>query len=165
MFGAVLKYRGAVPKIAAKRRNVIYKEGFTLALTFWHFQFRPKHFTHAGAREYKYTPRKGESGSGRKFKGSYTARKLKQFGHTRPLEYSGTSKALSSQQNIKATSKGGRAIIRAPALNFRHPNSEIRMRDEMTRVSDAERQKLATQYETYVTAGFNRLTESETKTV
>ena len=56
------------------------------------------------ARNYRYAKRSGERGSGRKFRGSYTERKLKLFGHTRPLELSGEGKRLALyQRNIAAT--------------------------------------------------------------
>lgn len=168
MFGAVLKYRGATPKLAARVRNQVQKEGIEKSLSHWHAHMRPKHFTHEGAREYGYTPRQGERGSQHRFKGSYTQRKLQKFGHTRPLEFSGTSKALSANKNIKATSKGGRCKINAPALNFKHPNSTIVMRDEMTRVTRAEASEIAEQvFQPFMAQRFEQLTASatETKTV
>jgi hypothetical protein len=165
MFGAVLKYSGATPKLAARQRNAVQKEAFAYALKFWHAKYRDKHFTNAGATEYGYTPRKGERGSGRRFKGSYTAYKLKKMGHTRPLEFSGRSRALAARENVTSTSKGGRARINAPALNFRNRFSQINMRDEMTRVSDAERSALTREFGDYLTGRFARLTAKETVTI
>jgi len=165
MFGAVLKYRGATPKMAARERNAIQKDAFIETLTYWHTHHRQKHFTNAGAVEYGYLPRSGDRGSRRKFVGSYTQRKLLKFGHTRPLEFSGASRALSANRNVKATSKTARCIISAPALNFRNPKSPIRMREEMTRVSPAERIELVNHFEEYMLERFNKITASETKTM
>ena len=162
MFGCVLKYRGPVPKIARRERNKIQKEGFEYALTYWHGKFREKHFTHAGATEYKYLPRSGERGHGRKFKGSYNQQKLRKFGHTRPLEFSGESRQLTRTLKIKATSKSGRCILNARKFNFRNPKSKIDMRDEMTRVSDPERTVLAEEFQDYISGRFNRIMASET---
>lgn len=163
MFGAVLKYEGPTPKIATRKKNEIYKEGFVAALTIWHAKFSDKHFTNAGATEYRYTPRSGERGSKRKFKGSYSARKLKKFGHTRPLEFSGESRRrVRASQKIKATSKGGRCILSAPALNFRNPKSPINMREEVTRVSPRERTELAAEFGDYIRGRFQRISDKET---
>lgn len=165
LFGAVIKYRGAVPKIAVRKRNEVYKLAYRETMEYWHAHFRLKHFTHAGAREYGYTPRKGEAGSNRKFAGSYTQRKLRKYGHTRPLEFTGESKARSANANITATSRGARCRMNLPRLNWKHPKSLIAPRDEMTRISPAERQFLQTYFEQRVQAGFAAITTTETVTV
>ena len=165
MFGGVLKYRGATPKIALRKRNEVYKHGIQVTLHHWHTHFRLKHFTNAASREYAYTPRKGEPGSGRAWKGSYTAKKLKKVGHTRPLEYSGESKHRTSSATIKATSKGGRCVLNVPALNFKHPKSSVLAREELVRISPAENVKLAQVYEGIVADIFNGISESESKTI
>jgi hypothetical protein len=165
LFGAVISYRGATPKLALRKRNEVYKAGYVWTLTHWHREMRPKHFTHAGATEYRYAPRRGERGGGRRFEGSYTQRKLKKYGHTRPLEFTGESKRASADLKIKATSKGGRCILSTPRLNYRHPDSQVRAREEMTRVSDREVAVLARVFEDYVAAEFARLTDKTTVTV
>jgi hypothetical protein len=106
----------------------------------YHRAFMAKHFTHAGAREYGYAPRKGERGApgSKGFRRSYTGRKLRQKGHTLPLVWSGESRTLARVRDVRATSKGCRIVIHANKLNFRNPKSEINMRDEVTRVSDME---------------------------
>ena len=108
----------------------------------WHRDMRPKHFTKEGAREYGYKPRKGERGSGRGFKRSYTARKLKIHGHTLPLVFSGESRSLSAVRRIKATSNGVTIRMHAPSLNRKHAASEIVMREELTTISAAEEKRL-----------------------
>ena len=133
---------GPMPKELIKRLPKFKKEAFIEAGKLWHRHYRPKHFTLKGAREYGYAPRSGERGSGRGFKGSYTARKLKKFGHTRPLVYTGESAQLARILDVRGTSKGSRTIIHARGFNRRNPKSEINMRDEMTRISDREAQQL-----------------------
>jgi hypothetical protein len=65
--------------------------------------------------------RQGERGTGTKFfKKSYTGRKLHKWGHTRPLEWSGVTRARASVLDVKATSKGGKLITHVNVLNF-HP--------------------------------------------
>ncbi|MGB0714271.1 MAG: hypothetical protein ACPGXK_00220 [Phycisphaerae bacterium] len=133
---------GPMPREVRKQLPLIKKKAFMAAGRFWHRYFRPKHFTAKGAREYGYAPRKGERGSGRAFKGSYTARKLKRFGHTRPLVYTGESAQLARIMDVRGTSRGSRTVIHARGLNRRNPNSTINMRDEMTRISRGEVQRL-----------------------
>ena len=142
--GVLIKYRGATPKMARREFNRIVKEAWGELGVLWHRKMRPKHFTKAGAQEYGYTPRKGEGGNiGRKgFAKSYTGRKLRRFGHARPLEYSGETKALTRVRDVRATSKGARVVMRANKLNFRNPHSRINMRREMTTVSKKEERHL-----------------------
>ncbi len=104
----------------------------------WDTEFKERHFTKEGAREYGYIPRKGERG-GRNFKKTYTGRKKEAFGHTLPLVFTGdTMRRLTSVSDIRATKKFGRAILNAPTLNFIPFGGRINLRDEMTRVSDDE---------------------------
>lgn len=132
----------AVPGIAKRKLPPMLKAGFARCGKFWHGTYREKHFTKRGAREYGYTPRKGERGSGRGFHSSYTARKLREKGHTLPLVWSGESRSYTRVRDVRATSTRVRVVMRAPKLNYRHPASQINMRDEMTRVSIAERNEL-----------------------
>ena len=155
MFGAVIKYRGAVPKIALRERNRIYKESYAAVLTYWHRELRPKHFTLAGAAEYRYAPRSRK----------YEARKQRKVGHTRPLEFSGLSKALTSVRNVTSTSKGGRVRMNAPALNFKHPKSRVHARDELTRISVPEQILLRDMYDREVGQRFAALRTQESTTI
>jgi hypothetical protein len=165
-FQALIKYRGPVPSIALRKRNEIFKAGYLYLLLYWHEHFREKHFTHAGAREYGYTPRVGEAGSGRKFAGSYTERKLKKHGHTRPLEFSGETRRRAAQTpNVRATSKSARLRLDVPALNFKHPKSKVLARSEMIRISPAEQVILAREFEEFVVGAFNRLPDTEQTTI
>jgi hypothetical protein len=148
-----IKYTGAVPELLLSERraqgrwNTIRREAWIVAGNYWHREFRPKHFTKAGAREYGYMPRAGESGNTRpKFAQSYTGRKLKKMGHTRPLVWSGTSETLSKIRVVRATATKTKSkaevVLRTPGLNRQHKDSQIPMRDEMTAVSQAEARKL-----------------------
>lgn len=60
----------------------ISKLGWAAAGAFWHRVILPRHFTHRGARQYGYAKRSRR----------YELRKLRKYGHTRPLEYSGELK-------------------------------------------------------------------------
>lgn len=107
----------------------------------WHRRFLKKHFANAATREYSYRPRQGEAGNPhpKGFKRSYTGKKLKKYGHTRPLELTGTGRAMAEKNHdVRSTSKGVRVVMRAPVFNFRSKKSLINMRNELTTVSAPE---------------------------
>ena len=102
----------------------------------WAQKIVPKHFTYAAKSEYNYLPRRGESGSGRGFKNSYTAKKLAKFGHTLPLVYSGELRESTRVYRVRATSKSVTVTLPdARKANWRHPNSKIDMAAELSAVS------------------------------
>jgi len=143
-----VRHEGAVPGSMNLSRGAFdncLKEAWFETGKFWHTALRPKHFTKSGAREYGYLPRKGEeSGAGRSFWKSYTGRKQKKFGHTLPLVFTGELREMSGTANIQPTAKGVRvALSRANKANWHNPHSQIDMREELTRVSDAEARLLA----------------------
>lgn len=143
-FGAVIKYSGVLSKNLSKRtlNAHVLKPAYHDIGVYWHTHYRKKHFTHAGASEYGYTPRKGDRGSGRRFKGSYTAKKIRKWGHSKPLIWTGESERLTRIRDVRATSKGCRVVLKANKLNFRSRHTEIRMREEMTRISRREAREL-----------------------
>jgi len=137
-----IKYSGPIPRHVRARLRRILKEGYQYIGIFWHRHYRAKHFTREAYQEYYYTPRKGEGKTGKAFWRSYTGRKQRRFGHTRPLVWSGESERASRRRDVRATSKGVKIFIHANKLNFRNPHSNINMREEMTRVSTRERETL-----------------------
>lgn len=162
-----IKYQGAVPRLAQRELRRLLRDSFEDAGVFWHRMFRRKHFTKAGAREYGYTPRKGEqAGRGSKaFRRSHTGRKLRQFGHTLPLVFTGQSRQLTRIRDIRATSKGVRIVMRAPGLNRRPRGGRINLREEMTRVSIRERDALVKRFDRQLGTKLRRLKASETVTI
>lgn len=146
MIGTVkITERGPTPRHMLKAHNAAAKDAWERTGVYWFGNFLEKHFTEAGAREYNYTRRKGEGltpGTAR-FNRSYTGRKLREKGHTRPLEYSGRSRQQARRARVSSTSKGGKVTISAPTLNLRHPKSRIVMREELARISRAEGDQLA----------------------
>jgi hypothetical protein len=66
----------------------------------------PKHFTEEGADEYQYEERSA----------AYTARKLRRFGHQRPLELSGEARRQAVRATIRVLSNVGRKIGSAQIL-------------------------------------------------
>jgi hypothetical protein len=127
-----IRDRGATPRGMGKIMREALKAGYEAAGIWWHRECRPKHFTRAAYALYQYTPRMGESGTGtRIFKNSYTGRKLKKFGHTNPMVYTGVSQQLTRVRDVRATSKGVRIVMSAPALNFRPKGGRINMVNEL----------------------------------
>ena len=112
----------------------------------WFEEYLPKHFGRNARSLYRYAPRSGDRGSGRRFRGSYQARKLRQFGHTRPLEFRGDTKRRQLRsKNIKATATSRRAratIFLLQAWNRRNPHSNINMLDEVRTVIPSEEREL-----------------------
>lgn len=127
---------------AGKKQSVVnraVKSALAAAATEWHQKYYAGHFTKAGAARYGYVKRKGEliAPGAKPFKRSYTGRKLKKFGHTDPLKYTGETYQLGKVAKIKATRKESRVLLPV-GLNRKHPKSQIRMRDEATRVLPEE---------------------------
>lgn len=140
---ATIREKGATPRLMRREINAIKRAAFEGAGVQWHDEFRLKHFTLAGAREYGYSPRQGDGLSGKAFWRSYQGRKQKYLGHQIPLVYSGEAQRMSEFRAIRATSTSKKsqvtiAMARLQKLNWRHPNSQIDMADEMRRVSAGE---------------------------
>lgn len=148
-----LRYTGVLPWMEMGKRqfnNEVMKPAMEEAGIWWFSKRLPKHFTREAYTLYGYKPRKGEAGNpayrkGRQvpFPQSYTGRKLRQFGHTDPLVWSGgTRRVVTSMRDVRATSKRVRIVLHgAEHLNYRHPASRIRMADEVRAVNLAEREE------------------------
>lgn len=132
-------------------RRAIHKTG-----EYWHREYLPIHFANRATRRYGYAYRAGESGSGRRYKGSYTYQKANRIaidgklpiGETKPLVFSGDSRkrALTQQRIVSAAPSSTRCYVdvrlNAPALSLRHAGSKIDMVREVTTIADLERQQL-----------------------
>ena len=140
MLTVKITYSGAAPALAKRALNKLYKKSFAIAAGVWHTRFHRKHFTHAGAREYRYDPRQGErmTRGSKRHRASYTARKERLFGHTLPLVWSGASRKLASIKDVRATSKRGRVVIHARGLNRPRRGGKKSMREEMTTLAVRE---------------------------
>jgi hypothetical protein len=160
-----LRSEGAVPKVAKRTLNKSYKAAFQSAGLHWHRRYSRKHFTAAGAREYGYSPRQGERmGRGTKrFRKSYTGRKLRLFGHVLPLVWSGASRLLARIRDARSTSKGVRVLIHARTLNRPRKGGKKSMREEMTTISDREERRLKQQIGETLTRRFARIRTKSTK--
>lgn len=141
----LIKVRKTGPTAGLTRRELsaAAKAVYAAMGVFWHANFRKKHFTRAGAREYGYAERETWSPGRRSFERSYTGRKLARYGHTLPLVKSGESMRLTRIRDVRSTSKGGRVVLHARTFNRRNKFSQIDMRAEMTAVSAAEESQMA----------------------
>lgn len=117
----------------------------------WIDTMLPIHFTNVAFSRYGYTKRD----PGYRFRkrtrgnnGQSTA-----IGEDKPLVWSGQSRTSAKQarfqlENGTAGTVAGSVIINAPALNLRYAGSTIDMRDEVTRVTQAEVEELASLFVT-----------------
>lgn len=110
----------------------------------WHTSYLRLHFQEDAFSRYGYIRRKGMGrGPGSKgFGSTYTGKKLKQFGHSRPLVFSGEGEMLSRWPDIRTTANESRVVL-PRKFNFRNPKSQIDMRAELTRVLQPEADEIA----------------------
>lgn len=130
--------RGPTPRGMKKVIGNAMKETWQEAAIEFHARFSDDRFTNRHATAAGYAPRSK----------NYTRRKLKEFGHTRPMEFSGTARRLSRTANVTSTSKT--ATLRYPGLrvfNFKHPKQRADLREEFTKVLPEEAQHTARFYD------------------
>jgi hypothetical protein len=158
-------YSGATPDMAKRALNELYKQSFGITGKLWHTRFHRKHFTHRGAREYRYSPRHGErmSKGSKRYRQSYTGRKERTFGHTLPLVLTGASRKLASIKDVRATSKGARVVIHARGLNRRRRGAKQSMRAEMTTISAGEEKVMIERFGAAMMTRLNRVKGRRTK--
>ena len=113
----------------------------------WNQLFKAGHFDEGAKEKYKYAPRSGERRGGLPFKGSYTAKKLKLYGHTRALEFTGRGKAeaLATTDASSGRAHTGELWARArlPRIfNLRNPKGRTNPAKEITTVLKSENSTL-----------------------
>lgn len=149
--GAIkVKERGNTPRRMKRAYNAASKQTWHAVAMRFHTEYRDKRFTPEHAREAGYALRKGEGQprDSKAFRQSYTGRKLRLKGHTRPLEFSGETRRAVRATSITSTSTGGKAAYRgASKFNFRHPKSRIRMNEEFRRITRTEARELGEFYD------------------
>jgi len=127
---------GLIPGVPRWRSTVnkLFKRAYLAAVQFWWRALRPKHFRLSAKSEYHYTPRKKR----------YLIRKARQKHHGRPLVFSGELERMSKIARFTGTRHGARAVLpKANKANLRHPNSEVNMREELTRISRGDKIQMA----------------------
>lgn len=151
------KFKLLDPTLTKRVFNNAVKTSLSKIAAEWHKDYLPKHFTRQGALEYGYKARKGEkmSPGQRGYTRSYAYRKLRAFGHQDPLVFTGETKQLARIRKIVATSKQAKVVL-PRKLNWKHPKSQINMRDEITAITPAELNALRELAETAVSTALNQ---------
>jgi hypothetical protein len=131
------------------------KKSWENAGRFFHLNLRDKRFTKEHALKAGYTLRKGEDKgtNSKEFFRSYTGRKLKKYGHTRPLEFSGGTRSAMRAANISSTSSGARvAYPGARLFNYRNPfsNPTMNLNLEFRKILPEEAVQIAKQIESEI---------------
>lgn len=144
---------GATPK---DRRDAL-RDAFAYIAGLWDKLFKMKRFLAGAQRRYNLTPRRGQPGSGRAFKGSYTEAKLKRrvngdgvraIGETKSFVWSGAvrSKVQGQRKIVAKAASHTRAyaenIFDVPTLNLTPKGGRIKLREEFQRVIEEERRLL-----------------------
>lgn len=130
---AEIRYTGIVGMGRREFRNEFIKPMFESMGLLWMLEIRPKHFTHAGGTEYGYQPRTVK----------YNMQKLRKVGHTYPLRYRDELRAASRFARYQHRRQGMDIVMnRAQKANFRRTPKAPNMRDELTRVSESDANKL-----------------------
>jgi hypothetical protein len=135
-----IRERGATPRKMRKVMNAAMKETWFETGAFFHSEMSDDRFTHRHATLAGYAPRTKK----------YTSTKLKKFGHTNPLEFTGRTRRLSRTASITSTSHT--VSIRYPGtntLNFRNPKARnpINLAEEFRRITKPETERLASEYD------------------
>lgn len=141
----VVRERGATPRNMKRIFNAAKKGAWHDVALRFHTEYRDRRFTLEHAAEAGYAKRKGEliARDTKAFRQSYTGRKLRMFGHTRPLEFSGDTRRKVRSASISSTSNMGKAAYSgASKFNFKHPKSKIRMGEEFRRITRQEANEL-----------------------
>jgi hypothetical protein len=133
--------RGATPRGMKRVFNAAQKEAWRDVAWEFHANYRDKRFTPEHAIAAGYTRRKGEMipRDTKAFRQSYIGRKLRMFGHTNPLQFTGDTRRAVKFASVSSTSKGGKAAYSgARVFNFRPPRSKVRMAEEFRRITPQE---------------------------
>lgn len=155
-------YSGYTPKAPQKEINGALRYAYDeLGVEFFEVNL-PRRFTVAGGIALNYQRRSR----------AYNDRKRRLFGHTRPLEFTGVTKArvLSlAYTRVKATatrSQGNVVLtLNAPTLNFRRSSSSPDLRDEITRIGGREVPPLERKLEKYIVAQFKAIQSNTTEKI
>lgn len=124
--------------IPVRRMNNISRQAMHSVGIKWITDFNRPHYLPGAASKYGYQKRKEK----------YTRRKRRQYGHTTPLVWSGTTKAAALGPLFpRSTPKRTRANIPAPGyVKIRSRRGRPPVGDEMTRTIPAENDALSRLY-------------------
>jgi len=127
----------------------LLKSGWGKVGRFWHRVILRKHFTVAGASEYGYQ---------RRSKGHET-RKLRKYGHRRPLVFTGDlERQVSRVVDVRASSKGARVVLHGPRYlwQYRKDYGQPNKAAELQTVSKRDAKLLAEVLDEHIRQEANR---------
>jgi len=130
--------------ISARQFQAAKREVFRAMGREWHGQYLRLHFTADATSRYGYVRRKGEAKTpgSKGFASTYVGRKLKRFGHSRPLVFTGEGERLAQLLDLRASSTQGRVVL-PRKFNWKNPKSRVDMRAELTKVIQPEADELS----------------------
>lgn len=148
-----IRERGAVPRSLAKQHRQASRQAFQAIAEQHHRENTPRRFTKEHAIEAGYQKRAGEQlAFGTKaFWNSYTGRKLRKYGHTLPLVFSGQTRDRARMATITVTTNRGQLRYSVQALNF-NPWT----RAEFVRLTQREVDALGQSYDTVYSRIFDQ---------
>jgi hypothetical protein len=127
----------------------------------WNRLYKKLHFGDGAPERYKYALRDGERRSGPPVKGSYTAKKLWVYGHTRPLEFTGRSMEDTLSQDHATAGRSRKTGFWSRAklgigFNRKNPHSFTNPAAEVTKVLPEEQRVLNSLADEKLRAEFRR---------
>lgn len=127
-----------IETLKPKQINDAFTAAFRAVGEKWWDDYLPKRFDDRGQRRYGFKRRSGQLFNSKPIAGSYTAVKLRKYGHTRPLVFTGgTAHEAITTKRIAATRKMVRVSL-PRGYNRRNPSSDIKMADEVRAVRPDE---------------------------
>lgn len=156
-------YKG-LPKLEKKFENMLVQDTMRYIAFMWWRDFRPLHFTTAGARRYHY--------AARKTKNVFTGQpKRKKSGKPRapdgrPLVWTGESMRSSQQKRIDSKPKWSSVVMPVRKLNFKPKgNKTLNMPGELKKVLKSEITTLEKEGTKYLTDLLNKHAAPATVTI
>ena len=167
----VRMYQKGFELLKQKDYKVTGRAAMKNTATLWRLTVLRLHFGDAAGRRYGYAARRGERRGGKPVPRTYTDRKLRQFGHTRPLEWTGKGKSMATSNHRTVVNKTptslihkATVVINAPVFNIRNAGSGINLRAELTKVLKKETKTLQHRYQTAYIKGLKRKARGKRKT-
>jgi hypothetical protein len=172
---ATIEYRGGAKEMRrgfAKIRNAVFQKVGGK----WHKQMAPPHFAEIAYTRYGFRRREWpqwmKAGDGRRLEEvrPYVEWKRQKVGHNKPMVLRGDMKRdVLGRAEIRSGPRGFRVIMRSPQLNLSSPRNIARgypdFRDEMTRVTGGEVQRLAEYADKLMTKALRDVTERRVKRI
>lgn len=151
---AALKWKGIEKlKVPAQAQKDALRDGTRAAGHHFKQEMLPVRFTKRAIKLLGYSPRSGDPGSGRAFRGSYQWKKLKRFkngqgiraaGEVKPFVWSGETRGnAKSRSRVKAIANSatkGRFEVIAPVQRINHHPKYL---EEFKRIAASEEKRLS----------------------